>query len=338
MQGPDSSNMPTDAPEVLSVRHLAIAIRGRRIIDDVSVSVYRGKVMGLVGESGSGKSLTARSVLGLLPAGANVAGGTISFEGRNLLVATGEELRKIRGHRISMISQDAMSALNPMLPVGRQIVDVIRAHEEVTRADATRRSVESLAAVRLPNATQVFRSYPFELSGGMAQRVMIAMALACSPTVLIADEPTTALDATIQAQILQLLRGVVTERAVSILLITHNMGLVGEMCDDVTTLYCGQTVSVDTKEQLVKAPRHPYTRALVRSASRDLSEDIGAAVSIRGLPASPYSPPTGCRFHPRCDFKQEACVSNTASLAPSVAGGWTRCLRDRELTLAAKDL
>jgi peptide/nickel transport system ATP-binding protein len=323
--------------ELLSVRHLAVEMRGARVIDDVSVCVSRGQVMGLVGESGSGKTLTARSVMGLLPSGARIVAGAVSFDGKNLLNANGEELRQLRGNRLSMIFQDAMSALNPMLPVGRQIVDVIRTHEDVSASGAARRAIEGLGEVRLPNPAQVFRSYPFELSGGMAQRVMIAMALACSPTVLIADEPTTALDATIQAQILQLLRDVVANRDVSILLITHNMGIVGEICDDVTTLYCGQTVSVESTEQLVRTPRHPYTRALVRSASRRLRVYDGSSASMRGLPASPYSPPSGCRFHPRCDARQDLCQRESPELVPGVAGGLTRCLRDRELAVAAID-
>jgi peptide/nickel transport system ATP-binding protein len=325
---------PAAAPQhgapVLAVTGLALRLGAATLLDDVSFSIGRGEVAGLVGESGSGKTLTGLSILGLAPRGALVT-GSVRLSGTELTTAAPSALRAIRGSELSMIFQDPRSSLNPALSIGRQITDVIRAHAHVSRRAATATAVSLLGQVGLPSPRVSFAAHPHELSGGMCQRAMIAMALACDPRLLIADEPTTALDVTVQAQIMALLRSIADERGLSVLLITHNLAVVTQLCDRVITMYCGQIVNVDTTYRVVTAPAHPYTWSLLE-AGRARQPAGAAGAGLTGQPASPDSPPSGCRFHPRCPFAQARCAQSSPDLV-SAGGGLTRCLRHGELRL-----
>jgi peptide/nickel transport system ATP-binding protein len=316
---------------LLEVEHLAISIRGAQVVSDVSLKVGAGEVVGLVGESGSGKTLTGLGVLGLLPNAAKPT-GRVNFLGVDMLNASKKELRALRGAEVSMIFQEPLSSLNPSFTVGRQIVHVIRAHEELSVREASVRAVQRLGEVGLPNPGEIFHSFPHELSGGMAQRAMIAMALACEPKLLIADEPTTALDATIQAQIMELLQRVVEERQLAVLLISHNMALISEMCGRVVTMYCGQVVSMDSTRGLLNAPSHPYAWALQQAARVEFGAEDGWG-GIKGVPANPFAPPSGCRFHPRCPFAEERCAREEPALVELSSGALTRCLLHDEIKL-----
>ncbi|QFG21631.1 ABC transporter ATP-binding protein [Actinomadura sp. WMMB 499] len=319
------------APALLEVDDLSVSIGGNRLLSEVSLSIRSGELVGLVGESGSGKTLTGLSLLGLLPANASVR-GSVRFDGVDMLRADGERLRRIRGSEISMIFQEPRASLHPSRPVGKQIVDVIRAHETVRVADARSRAVDMLGLAGLPNPRRTMDAYVHELSGGMCQRVLIAMALACGPRLLVADEPTTALDVTIQAQVISLLRRLARELDLAVLLITHNLGVVSALCSRVVTMYCGQVVNDDDAEQLLSAPQHPYASALVRASDVNLDQPDERG-GITGAPADPARPPAGCRFHPRCPHAEDRCTERMPALEPAPRGGRTRCLRSSELAL-----
>jgi peptide/nickel transport system ATP-binding protein len=317
---------------VLRVDGLRLALAGVTLLSGVSLTAARGEMVGLVGESGSGKTLTGLSILGLLPPGATVA-GRIEVAGTDMTSAAPGVLRRLRGAQVSMIFQEPRSSLSPALTVGRQIVDVLRAHLPVSRKEAAATALSLLGQVGLPSPRRCFAAYPHELSGGMCQRVMIAMALACGPSLLIADEPTTALDVTVQAQIITLLRSIADERGLSVLLITHNLAVVTQVCDRVVTMYCGQVVNADTTAGVLDAPSHPYTWALLEAGRLQLRPGGPAArAELPGQPASPSRPPQGCRFHPRCPFAVADCTTNVPELV-AVRGGQTRCLRHADLTL-----
>jgi peptide/nickel transport system ATP-binding protein len=320
------------APALLEVDRLALSIGGTRLLSDVSFSCGAGEVVGLVGESGSGKTLTGLSVLGLLPPGSETS-GEVRFEGADLLRATPDELRALRGTRLSMIFQEPRASLHPARPVGKQIVDVVRAHEDVSKAVARDRACDLLAQVGLPSPRRTLGAYTHELSGGMCQRVMIAMALVCEPRLLIADEPTTALDVTIQAQIIALLRELAEERGLSVLLISHNLGVVADLCSRVVTMYCGQVVNVDSTSGLLSRPRHPYPWALLQASDVD-PRRLQDWAGIAGSPADPARPPTGCRFHPRCPHRIAACETELPLLESTGSGAVTRCIRHEELRLS----
>jgi len=270
-----------------------------RAVDGISFSVDRGEIMGLVGESGCGKSVTSLSIMRLVPPPGRIEAGTVSFEGRDLLKLRPEQMRSIRGQQVAMIFQQPTSSLNPVWDVGRQIGETLEIHRGMRRRDARKRALELLQLVGIPDPERRLRSYPHELSGGMAQRIMIAMALACEPDLLIADEPTTALDVTIQAQILDLLRNLRDELGTAIILITHDLGVVAEMCDRVAVMYAGEIVEETDVGRLFRDPRHPYTRGLIGSipvpgdVSRDLAVIPGNVPNLIDLPG-------GCRFAPRC--------------------------------------
>lgn len=319
------------ASPLLEIIDLRVSIGGTSLIRGASFAVDRGEIVGLVGESGSGKTLTGLSVLGLTPPGAQIA-GRIEFLGCDLLQAEPESLRRLRGNELSMIFQEPQPSLHPALAVGRQIVDVVRAHENVRRRVAERRALDLLAEVGMPNPRACLTAYPHELSGGMCQRVMIAMALVCGPSFLIADEPTTALDVTIQAQIITLLRTIAREHRLAVLLITHNLGIVSEICDRVVTMYCGEVVNVDSTDGLLRQPRHPYPWALLQAARDELEqgEDWGG---IGGQPANPAHPPSGCGFHPRCPFAVPECARVHPEMTATGTGALTRCIRQHELEL-----
>ncbi len=296
---------------ILSVQHLETTFTGDfgsgAVVDDVSFDVLPGQTLCIVGESGCGKSVTCLSIMGLLSRGGSVTGGRVVFDGRELTSLTEKELDQVRGSKLSMIFQDALSSLNPVFTVGNQLTEGIRAHMKLSRPQARERAIRLLGKVGLPDPESVFRSYPHTLSGGQRQRVMIAMALGCDPKLLIADEPTTALDVTIQKQIMALLKQLQRENGMSILLITHDMGLVAQVADQVIVMYAGQIVERAPVRELFHAPAHPYTRALLKSVPsiRDTRERV--LESIQDTVPEHYEKMTGCRFRSRCPYAVPAC-------------------------------
>ncbi len=297
-------------------------------VDGVSFEIARGETFGLVGESGCGKSITALAVMGLLKPPLGVGGGRIKLEGREIQSLPASEIRKLRGKRISMIFQEPMTALNPLSPVGRQISEMFVLHEGATWREAERRAVEALASVRVPAPERRVKDYPHQLSGGMRQRVMIAIALACRPDLLIADEPTTALDVTVQAEIIDLMRDLCAERGTAILMISHDLGLVANICARVGVMYAGRIVEMRAADALFRGPRHPYTQGLVGSlprlgtraanGQRKLQEITGVVPAIADLPP-------GCRFHPRCGRTTDHCKSADPATTALEGGGLVRC-------------
>ncbi|MGW3482963.1 ABC transporter ATP-binding protein [Rhodococcus indonesiensis] len=301
------------------------------VLQDVSFDVAAGQLVGLVGESGSGKSVTCSSVLRLLPSRqSRTVAGSIRFQGRDLLTMPPRELEAVRGNDIAMIFQEPMTSLNPVFTVGDQIAEVVRRHRRVNRKAATARAVEVLDLVGIPDAARRIRQYPHEFSGGMRQRVMIAMALACEPKLLIADEPTTALDVTIQAQVLDLIREMAGRFGMGVLFVTHDLGVVADLCTEVVVMYAGQVVERARTEPLYATPRHPYTAGLLRSVP-----DVGGRSelhTIAGSPPPPGSIPVGCRFAPRCPHRADECAADVPLLA--VGDDRTaRCARVTDLML-----
>jgi oligopeptide transport system ATP-binding protein len=303
-----------------------------RAVDGVSFDVGRGEIVGIVGESGCGKSVTNLSILGLLPKPqGRIAAGSVKFEGRDLVGLPERALRKIRGNDIAMIFQDPMTSLNPYLKVEEQLAEVGQLHLNLSRKEAVARAVALLERVGIPDAARRVRSYPHEFSGGMRQRVMIAMALLCDPELLIADEPTTALDVTIQAQILELLQGLRAERGMSIILITHDLGVVAGVCDRVIVMYAGRIVEEARTEDLFARPAHPYTAALLRSVPRLDTEAHAALRSIEGLPPRlDRGPFHECTFAPRCPLVRPACRDGEPALVEFAPGRRRRCIAPLE--------
>jgi peptide/nickel transport system ATP-binding protein/oligopeptide transport system ATP-binding protein len=280
-----------------------------RAVDGVDLDVSTGRTLGVVGESGSGKSVTALSIMRLIdPPGRIEPGSSIRFGGRDLAQLDEEELRDLRGNEISMIFQEPMTSLNPVFTIGNQIVEAFQLHRKVSAAAAKQRALEMLSLVGIPSPQRRFGDYPHQLSGGMRQRVMIAMALACEPKLLIADEPTTALDVTIQAQILELMRDLRRELGMAIVLITHDLGVVAEMCDDVAVMYAGRVVERGSAEAVFRSPQHPYTEALLHSIPVLGSTQAEPLRVIRGMVPSPLNWPVGCRFAARCDYTFDRCL------------------------------
>ena len=279
-----------------------------RAVDGVSLSVDTGRTLGLVGESGCGKSVTALSILGLIPKPpARIVGGEVMFRGRDLTTLSERELEDVRGKRIAMVFQDPMTSLNPTLTIETQLVETMRRHLDVSRREASRRAVELLDEVGIPNPESRLGDYPHRLSGGMRQRVMIAIALSCEPDVLIADEPTTALDVTVQAQVLDLLDRLRREHDMAMIVITHDMGVIAEVADEVAVMYAGQIVEQASAAALFARPEHPYTEALL-GALPQLDDDasrVGRLTAIPGRPPSLVEPPAGCRFAARCPYAEE---------------------------------
>jgi peptide/nickel transport system ATP-binding protein len=269
-----------------------------RAVDGIGYELHAGRTLGIVGESGSGKTVSALTLMGLQPKHAR-ATGRIDFDGRELLALGSEEMRALRGEQLAMVFQDPLSSLHPMHRVGWQLVEAIRAHRDVAKAPARERAAELLDLVGIPDPRERLRAYPHELSGGQRQRVMIAMALANEPKLLIADEPTTALDVTVQAQILALLARLQRELGMAIVLVTHDLGVVAEVADEIAVMYAGRIVERGFTEQVLSAPSHPYTWGLLRSIPR-LEGAVGELEPIAGRPPSLISPPSGCHFHPRC--------------------------------------
>ena len=305
-------------------------------VEDVSFEVRPGEVLGIVGESGCGKSVTGLSIMRLVPdPPGRIVAGTIEFKGEDLLELNDEEMRQVRGNQISMIFQDPMTAFNPVLSIGRQIGEVLELHQGVRGQAAMARAIELLKMVGIPSAEQRVRHYPHQFSGGMRQRAMIAMALACKPDLVIADEPTTGLDVTIQAQILDLLRMLQHETGTAIIMITHDMGVVAGMCDRVIVMYGGRVVEEASVFDLFADPRHPYSIALLGSVPRmDALRD--RLTPIVGFPPDLLDPQAGCSFAPRCDFAHETCLRNTPRLFNVGEGHTVACWADVQIERPAR--
>jgi oligopeptide/dipeptide ABC transporter ATP-binding protein len=286
----------------------------RTLVNDVSFSIAPGEAVGVVGESGSGKTLTALSLLGLLPRGVHATAGSITYGGKDLLHTDGESLRAIRGNEIAMIYQDPMTALNPVMKLGAQLIEVIESHTGDT-SDARERVLAAFSEVGIPDPSRAYESYPHEFSGGMRQRVMIAMALILSPELLIADEPTTALDVTIQQQILALVLQERRKRNMSMLWITHDLGVVANLVDRVIVMYAGRIVEVGTVKEVFTNPQHPYTAGLLASLPKASDKNRTRLVSIPGIPPKPWTIGQSCAFTPRCSRADEQCGSNLPVLA-----------------------
>ena len=324
--------MRTDAP-LLDIRglktHFATDAGWLHAVDGVDLSVHRGETVCVVGESGCGKSVTAMSVLKLLPMPpGRIIAGQILWQGRDLVSLPEGEMRRIRAKQIAIVFQEPMTSLNPVYTVGQQIAEVLRLQEGLNRRDAMDRAVEMLRLVNIPTPERRVRDYPHQFSGGMRQRVMIAMALSCNPQLLIADEPTTALDVTIQAQILELLAELKSRLGMSILLITHAMGVVAEVAQRVVVMYAGKVIEEATVEKLFANPRHPYTQGLIRSIPRI---DLVATHKIRleaiaGTVPKLINPPEGCRFAPRCKYASSACTQATPALREIAPGHKVACI------------
>lgn len=295
-----------------------------KAVDGVSFDLPKGKTIGIVGESGSGKSITALSILQLLDKPGEIIGGEINFKGKDLAKASPKEIRDIRGNEISMIFQEPMTSLNPVYTVGQQIRETLKVHEGLGKENGTKRGIELLELVGIPSPAERIKQYPHELSGGMRQRVMIAMALACNPDLLIADEPTTALDVTIQAQILDLINNLQEEFGMSVIMITHDLGVVAETCDYVAVMYGGKVVEFQDVTSLFKNPKHPYTVGLMKSIPRH-DEDVEELEPIRGTVPSAKDMPKGCRFAPRCPFATDLCHEELPTLDKQEDGGEVRC-------------
>jgi peptide/nickel transport system ATP-binding protein/oligopeptide transport system ATP-binding protein len=296
-------------------------------VDGVDLDVPRGRTLGIVGESGCGKSMLSLSVMRLVPPPGRIAAGRVLLEGRNLLDLSAAEMRDVRGSRLAMIFQEPMTSLNPVHSIGWQITEAMRAHDKRASARELRdRAIAALQRVRIPSPERRFDDYPHQLSGGMRQRVMIAMALACKPSLLIADEPTTALDVTVQAQILDLLRELQAETGMAIILITHDLGVVAEMADEVAVMYAGRVAERAPAAEIFAGPQHPYTLGLLGSIPR-LDEDRERLLAIEGAVPPPFALPKGCRFHPRCPFAVEACTVAQPDLTMVAPGHLAACIR-----------
>lgn len=278
-------------------------------VDDVSFDVEKGKTLGIVGESGCGKSITSLSIMQLVetPPG-KIVGGEIIYQGENLLEKNKDQMRKIRGGEIAMIFQEPMTSLNPVFTVGKQIMEALRLHTDLDKEKAKERAIEMLKLVKIPLPEKRFNEYPHQLSGGMRQRVMIAMGLICHPKLLIADEPTTALDVTIQAQILELMKKLQKTNRMGIIFITHNLGVVAEICDKVSVMYAGKIVEQGPVDDIFYAPGHPYTRGLLRSMPRVDADSYERLIPIEGTPIDMLNPPEGCPFAPRCESAMKICL------------------------------
>jgi len=296
-----------------------------RAVDDVSFHIQRREIFGIVGESGSGKTMTALSIMRLLPSPpAKIVSGNVRLDGADLVTLTEDKMREIRGNKVSMIFQDPLTSLNPLMKVGTQIAEVSRVHGKATKGEAERHAVELLEMVGIPEAKTRASSYPFELSGGMRQRVMIAIALAANPELIIADEPTTNLDATIQAQILSLLKDIRATQGASVLVITHNLGIVAWICDRVAVMYAGKIVELGPTRLVLRNPLHPYTKALLKSVPR-VDTERGKLETIPGeVPKLIYSNPS-CGFSPRCEYAKSICKSKDPYMIEAEPRHWVSC-------------
>ncbi|MBE7005057.1 MAG: ABC transporter ATP-binding protein [Ruminococcaceae bacterium] len=327
---------------LLEINHLHTFFRTKKgivkAVNDVSYSVDAGKTLGLVGESGSGKSVSAMSILQLLDGNGWIDSGEILFNGKDLTKATKEEMYSVRGNAVSVIFQEPMTSLNPVFTVSKQVSEPFMIHQGMNKEEAAKKVIEMLADVKIPNPEVVAKQYPHQLSGGMRQRVMIAMALACKPKLLIADEPTTALDVTIQAQILRLMNELKREHGTSILFITHDLGVINQMADDVAVMYCGQIVEMSPVRNIFAGSdfMHPYTEGLLRSVPRLDAKSDERLESIPGSVPHPLKLPKGCKFAPRCKYCTQRCMEEEPQLVPVNETQQIRCFypngRERHAT------
>src|SRR2546425_6167797 len=318
---------------LLEVRNLHTQFQTReglvRAVDGVSFHLDRGELLGLVGESGCGKSITALSIMRLIAPPGRIVAGEIDFDGQSLLALSNAAMRAIRGNDIAMIFQDPMTSLNPVFTVGEQIAEALRLHRKLSRKDARKAAIDAMQEVAIPDSELRAGDYPHQLSGGMRQRVMIAMALACDPKVLIADEPTTALDVTIQAQILELLNNLRKTRELAVLLITHDLGVVAEVADRVAVMYTGKIVEQSPVAELFARPKHPYTEGLLRSVPKLTAKDVAKAQrlqTIEGVVPKPTALPPGCHFEPRCPYRMPRCREGEIPLYDVIPGVQVRCV------------
>ena len=324
-------NNNNESEILLEVKDLFISFQTRRgdlkAVNGISYTVKRGEIMGLVGESGSGKSVEAYSIMGLLKPPARIDGGDVFFEGRNVFGMKEKELESFRGAEISMIFQDPLSYLDPVFSIEKQMVETIRAHDKSVSKQAARTiSIDMLRSVKIRNPERVMKQYPFELSGGMRQRILIAIALLCKPKLLIADEPTTALDVTIQAQIIQILKGLQKQSGMAMIYITHNFGIIAELCDKVSVMYGGYILEQGTTDEIFYNPSHPYTRMLLKTV-QNLDDSIKSAMdSKESTPIDQVNMPEGCVFHPRCSSCMDICKKrippSTVLEAEHIASCW----------------
>ena len=316
---------------LIEIEGLRVLFRGddgrtNHAVDTVDLSVAHGATLGLVGESGCGKSVTSLAIMGLLSKQSSEVSGSIRFDGFDLLHTSDQTLRDLRGNRLAMIFQEPMTSLNPSFTIGDQIIETILRHRGGSRGSARQRAIDLLRRVHIPSPEKRIDEYPHKLSGGMRQRVMIAMALACDPRLLIADEPTTALDVTLQAQILELMRELKTASGAAIILITHDLGVVAEVCDEVAVMYAGQIVERANVDDLFAAPQHPYTVGLLGSIP-PLDRRAAHLSTIEGMVPNMANPPAGCRFAARCPFVSEPCRAAPPQLVEVSPGHLSRCIR-----------
>ncbi|MFC5650348.1 ABC transporter ATP-binding protein [Paenibacillus solisilvae] len=313
---------------VLNVEGLTVQFTGESgrvtVVDHVDLQVGKGEALGIVGESGCGKSVTSLSIMRLLAKNGTIADGRVELDGQNLVGLNEKELRKIRGNRMAMIFQEPMTSLNPVLTIGKQITEVLVLHRGLKRSEAKETVLELLRQVGIPRGDEICREYPHQLSGGMRQRIMIAIAIACKPQLLIADEPTTALDVTIQAQILDLLSTLRNELGMSLILITHDLGVVAEMCDRVMVMYAGEVIESADVRTLLRNPKHPYTIGLIRSTPQK-SRGLDRLYTIPGSVPAPGEQPTGCRFAPRCDKAMTVCLEKNPESIRIEEGHHCKC-------------
>ena len=316
---------------LLDVRDLSISFTTSTppvsVVNSLSFSLKEGEIFGLVGESGCGKSLTALAVMRLLPENAR-AEGAVFFKGKDLLILDSEPMRRIRGNEISMVFQEPMTSLNPVLTIGYQIAEVITTHRGISQKDAMAKVIELLRAVKIPSPEMRLKEYPHQMSGGMRQRVMIAMAIACNPSLVIADEPTTALDVTIEAQILELLTNLREERNMAVLLITHDIGVVAENADRAGVMYAGRIVEVSRVSRVLETPKHPYTMGLLESLPKRKGVPLKP---IRGSVPRPGELPPGCKFSDRCPYMISDCIKDEPMLREITHNHWARCIRAEEI-------
>ncbi|MGP4105952.1 ABC transporter ATP-binding protein [Virgibacillus sp. L01] len=284
-----------------------------KVVDGIDLTVYKGETLGIVGESGCGKSMTSLSILKLIPEPGEIVEGSITLNGENLIKKTEKEMREVRGNHISMIFQEPMTSLNPVISIGEQIAETIRQHQGLGKKEANKRAIEMLELVGIPSPERRAKQEPFQLSGGMRQRVMIAMSMACNPEVLIADEPTTALDVTVQSQILKLMKNLQEKLNMGIIFITHDLGVVAETCDNVAVMYAGEIIEQSTTEELFKDPKHPYTKGLLNSLPK-IYENQDKLVAMKGNIPSPNVEHKGCKFADRCPIAQPECLESRPSL------------------------
>lgn len=317
---------------LLSVKNLVVEYTSDNevihAVNDISFSLEKGKVLGLVGETGAGKTTIAKAILRILPdPPAKIKSGEILYNGEDILKMRKADMREIRGKEISMVFQDPMTALNPVMRVGDQIAEVIRIHDKVSKKDSVKKAVDMLKMVGIPENR--YREYPHQFSGGMKQRVVIAIALACSPNLLLADEPTTALDVTIQAQVLNMIKQLNQKKDTSMILITHDLGVVAGMCDYVAVVYAGQIIEYGTKREIFKNSMHPYTKGLF-AALPDIHSNVERLTPIKGVPPEPSNLPKGCFFAPRCPYADEACTKGTIDMKQLKGEHCCRCLHVNE--------